>query len=642
MKLKIQIRRSESGMTMIMVLIVMMVMLVCLGGAMEYTSTMRRNVQRSNMRQAALGVADGALEIAYANWRQIAVNDGSASAPSVSDLSSLSSVSIPSTYYPSQSISGTSYGVPTFSGTYSVKAVDPRLNPSAYPVTSGTPPPAYGQDAAAAFSNSGSATTYTSSYFYLANASVTVNPLRSTAPITVNLNRVFELQKTSPWNWAIFYNNDLEINPGATMNVKGWVHTNGNLYTAYSTLNFQSKVTYVGTWTIGFDPLETDHARTGIASPTYPSNLPPSKSQSYEPFGIDTSTFNTTDSNPNNDNYHEIVEVPTVGYTDPMTTTSDKSRYFSQAGIKVVIGSGGSMTIYNSTPPTTNSSGVLTSLGTTVSSSSTGNNLAIYNAITSAVSPQASTIQDNREAATMTLTDVDISKLVTAVNNTPNLFNGTNVLYIVDNTNSTSSRKAIRLKNGGSLPTGGLTVVSANAVYIQGDYNTGSTSSTYSSTAQPASNASTSVPASNSLSSYNLTTHPAAVVADAVSILSNNWSDTLSTSAVGTRLATNTTINTAIVSGIVSSTSSLSGANSYSGGAENFPRLLETWDNHYFTYYGSLVELYSSQQSTGHWGNSNVYSAPIRQWYFNTNYYTNPPPGTTTLVKYNRGQWFVQ
>ncbi|MGC3988211.1 MAG: hypothetical protein QM796_00735 [Chthoniobacteraceae bacterium] len=641
MKLNGQIRRSESGMTMIMVLIVMIVMLVCLGGAMEYTSTIRRNVQRSNERQAAVAIADGALEIAYANWRQIATTAGTSSAPTVASLSSLSSVTINSSYYPAQTISSTSYGVPTYSGTYSVKAVDPRINPTAYPITSGTPPPAYGQDAAAAFANTGSATTYTSSYYYLANASVTMNTLKGS--VSANVNRIFELQKTSPWNWAIFYANDLEIHPGGTMNVTGWVHSNGNLYTGHSSLNFIKKVTYVGNWTVGFSPNENDHSGETPASPTYPSNLPPTKSQSYEPFGIDTSTFNTTNTNPNDDSYHEIVEMPTVGYTDPMTTTSDKARYFSQAGIKVVIGTGGSMTIYNSTAPTTDSSGVITSLGTTVSSTSTGNDKLIYNAITSAVSPQASSIQDNREAATMTVTDVDISKLVTAVNTTSNLFNGSNVLYIVDTTNSTTSRKAIRLKNGATLPTNGLTVVSANAVYVQGDYNTGSTSTTYSSSTQPASNASTSVPTSNTVSGYDLAGHPAAVVADAVTILSNAWADANSTLAVGLRPATNTTINSAIISGIApSSLSGYSGGNSYSGGAENFPRLLEDWGGKYFTYYGSMVELYPSNQSTGRWGNSNVYGVPTRQWYFNTNFYTNPPPGTTTLVRYNRGQWFVQ
>jgi len=641
MKLKQRIRESEAGLSIVLVLTVIATVVVCLGAAMELTSTIRRDVQRSNMRQSALAIADGALEIAYANWRQIATTLGSSTVPAVSDLTSLSNKTIASSYYPSQTISSVSYGVPSFSGTYNVQPVDPRLNPTSYPVSSGTPPPAYGQDAAAAFSNSSTATTYTSSYFYLAKASVTVNPLKGST--TVNLARVFELQKTSPWNWAIFYTDDLEIHPGANMSVKGWVHTNSDLYTGHNTLDFQSKVTYVGDWDIGFSSSETQHSGETAASPTYPNNLPPSRSQSYEPFGISTSTFNTTNTNPNDDGYHEIVEVPTVGYTDPMTTSSTNSRYFSQAGIKVLIGSGGAMTIYNGTAPTTDSSGKVTALGTQVTSSSTGNDKKIYDAIVSAVSPQSTSFQDNREGATMTVTNVDISKLVTAVNSTSGLFGGNNVLYIADTTNSTSSRKAIRLINGGTMPTGGLTIVSANAVYIKGDYNTGSTSSTYSSTAQPLSNDGTGThSANNTVGSYNLTTHPAAVIADAVSILSNAWTDANSTAAVGSRDATNTTINSAIVSGIVPSTLSATSGSTYSGGAENFPRFMEDWGGKYFVYYGSMVELYNSTQSTGRWGKSNVYGVPNRQWYFNTNYYTNPPPGTTTLIKYNRGQWFVQ
>ena len=40
----------------------------------------------------------------------------------------------------------------------------------------------------------------------------------------------------------------------------------------------------------------------------------------------------------------------------------------------------------------------------------------------------------------------------------------------------TSARsRGVKLVNGGTLPDAGLTIVSPNPVYIQGDYNTGST-----------------------------------------------------------------------------------------------------------------------------------------------------------------------
>src|SRR5207249_4570218 len=78
------------------------------------------------------------------------------------------------------------------------------------------------------------------------------------------------------------------------------------------------------------------------------------------------------------------------------------------------------------------------------------------------------------------------------------------------------------------------------------------------------------------------------------------------------RIAGNTTVNAAIISGIVP-TAAAGGDGSYSDGAENFPRFLENWSNATLTYYGSMVELYQSAQSTGEWGKANVYSPP-RGW----------------------------
>src|SRR5439155_21734107 len=96
----------------------------------------------------------------------------------------------------------------------------------------------------------------------------------------------------------------------------------------------------------------------------------------------------------------------------------------------------------------------------------------------------------------------------------------------------------------------------------------------------------------------------AAVVADAINVLSGNWSDTNSINS--TRTAANVTINAALVGGIVPSGTSSS---NYSGGGENFVRFLENWTGKTFTYYGSMVELFKSQQGTGIWnGAGTVYT----------------------------------
>ena len=53
-------------------------------------------------------------------------------------------------------------------------------------------------------------------------------------------------------------------------------------------------------------------------------------------------------------------------------------------------------------------------------------------------------------------------------------------------------------------------------------------------------------------------------------------------------------------------------------------------------------ELYKSKYFTGLWGSNNVYNPPVRNWYFDSNFYVNPPPGTLTLVLYNKGRWFME
>jgi hypothetical protein len=126
------------------------------------------------------------------------------------------------------------------------------------------------------------------------------------------------------------------------------------------------------------------------------------------------------------------------------------------------------------------------------------------------------------------------------------------------------------------------------------------------------------------------------VICNAVNILSNAWNDSKASSDLNQRLAGNTTVNAAIVAGIVPSAN-----NDYSGGAENFPRFLEDWGNKTFTYYGSMVELYKSRQSIGTWGSDNVYSAPKRQWYFDSNLLVTVPPGSLPVFSYVKGRWYL-
>ena len=150
-------------------------------------------------------------------------------------------------------------------------------------------------------------------------------------------------------------------------------------------------------------------------------------------------------------------------------------------------------------------------------------------------------------------------------------------------------------------------------------------------------NSGSNLAAANYASGY--TVQPAAVIADAVTVVSSNWTsgNYNSVSSLNSRAPVNTTINSALISGIVPSD-----GHAYSGGVENYIRLLENWSGKRLTYYGSIINMYESQQATAPWQNTGAYyNAPARNWYFDTNF-LDPrklPPGTPITRSLKRGQW---
>lgn len=287
-------------------------------------------------------------------------------------------------------------------------------------------------------------------------------------------------------------------------------------------------------------------------------------------------------------------------------------------------------------------------------SGSSGNDRNIYNLVTSAVYPRRS-LYDYQQLGTVQIADVDINKITVASDaGTIASFNG--VFYIAD-TGAVSStipanvvRRGIRLINGHALPVAasnnnaaGLTVVSENPVYVKGNYNTGATS------ANPPSN--TNPENSSVVAPY--VRRPAAVIADAITVLSNAWSDSYhSGTARQDRLAVSTTINTALVSGIVPS--GVNGA-TYSGGGENFIRLLEDWNSNdrVFCYWGSMVQLYQSKQAIMPFnGAGNLFKSPkISRYYWDSGFgktptlsapYLGSPPGNLIIAAYLQQQRWYQ
>src|SRR5262249_20715307 len=116
-------------------------------------------------------------------------------------------------------------------------------------------------------------------------------------------------------------------------------------------------------------------------------------------------------------------------------------------------------------------------------------------------------------------------------------------IYVNDTRSFSGKLTAVRLSNGQFLPKDGLTVATARPLYIKGNFN---------------------APDLTVGSTNTSLTKPAAIAADAVTILSPNWNDAwTSGTALSTRTATNTTVNAAFLAGIVQTTSKNGGH--YSG-----------------------------------------------------------------------------
>ena len=198
-------------------------------------------------------------------------------------------------------------------------------------------------------------------------------------------------------------------------------------------------------------------------------------------------------------------------------------------------------------------------------------------------------------------------------------------------------RRGVRLINGSRLPgeyntatpsnTRGFTVASENGVYVLGNYN-----ATHVSNATGASSVADFRP-------QLAADVPASIAADAVTVLSNSWSDANSfTNAFvyTSRDATETTTRFAMLSGdgitTLTGTPNQGGADiRMNGGVHNYIRFLEEWPVR-LNYCGSLINLFYAQNNNGQYKNGGgaVYSPPTRNWIFDASFLdiNRIPPGT--------------
>jgi hypothetical protein len=219
--------------------------------------------------------------------------------------------------------------------------------------------------------------------------------------------------------------------------------------------------------------------------------------------------------------------------------------------------------------------------------------------------------------------------------------NGLGIHLTVNGTTYTSaagntSPYGFALTRGANLP-GPISVISDQAVYVQGDYNCGIQVSGIGgrscTTDDPL--VSTDDPTAAQLAIKE----PAAVMADSLNVVSNSCIDSNNLLNCGIQgqqpSGTDTTINSAFLAG-----NDVSTTNNYNGGLENYPRFHENWGDNKLTYRGSFVSLQIPLKVRGSWG-AQVYDPPLRYWQYDSafNAVSELPP-LTPYVGYLKQELF--
>ena len=466
---------------------------------------------------------------------------------------------------------------------------------------------------------------YSNLWATVANCTVTSTATTTNQPYAVSatVQQKFQLASIPLSQFAIFYNMDMEIDPGGTMNVIGRVFSNGGIWMAGSGLTFYSLVSAAGTATTNStDPYCTGKSDSG--QPTFNGGKPVSDADALAmPIGTNTSPSAV----------QSFLELPPTNITNP-DSLDGQLYFYNVADLVISNSSGGVINTYFQDTTNVNRLTLIPCDVTNILASITTNGSGTHKTYTTNYSTNSlysfatnTTFYDYRESKTVKAVQLNVGALKTWIEST----NGSGYnsqayadkghtissVYIYNNaTPSSTNLPAARVANGAVLPTTtyGLTVATPSPLYVLGNYNlnNGDTTPGQTNTAN---------------------TGPAAFIADSITVLSSKWKDTYNTSTnLSSRAPTNTTVNAAAFEGIVRS----SGAN-YSGGVENFLRLLENWSSSTtLTYNGSIIVMFPSRYATNFWGGT-YYGVPTRKWAFDVNFTQQnkiPPmmPQVKTLV----------
>lgn len=465
---------------------------------------------------------------------------------------------------------------------------------------------------------------------------------KATAILSVNAQTIPLFQ------FGVFYEDDLEILPGAPMTFMGWVHTNGNLYLSSNSATFQSNLTTPDS--VFWNRKNTNDRLSGVRI----NNVAGTAVQlDFDSRSLSEPAFKTRSEQRFNgrlmSNAHGVrpLKLPLPANVPPVTLVLPRNAGDSPMvqDVKMAWKSDWYITINAAVFDVPDTNVMKSQLCTSFMVHERAGGLVVPDATACAriFKPRRDAFYEGREDLRPDLLDIHMDSL-RIWSDALRAERAPRIVYLnFINVGGSTNRDlvAVRLRQGTQLPrpavsadTGGLTIVTERPMYVLGDYNTS-------------------------------VWRPAAIMSDAITFLSNppnpamaqtpaglatrcsaqpGWCDTLQTN-FQQRAARPTTVNAALLAGHSATPCDYAragcGGPPYGGGLENFPRFLENWGGVVFTYTGSLVSLYQSRFLFGLWGNTtNVgfangayYSAPTRQWSFDVNFRfpDRLPPGTPSV-----------
>ncbi|MCK4858620.1 MAG: hypothetical protein KAT58_11670 [candidate division Zixibacteria bacterium] len=389
------------------------------------------------------------------------------------------------------------------------------------------------------------------------------------------------------YQFAVFYEDDLEIAPSPPMTIGGRVHSNNDMYLqSNNSLTIDSYTTAAGSIYHGRSPKSGKSDNYGDVLINDKDGTPQNMKNP------DGSWLDATDPDWVSESISRwggLVEDKSHGITKlnlPVVSSGVPKDMINRAG-------GGNADSYEHKADLKLIDGVVWYRGAD----------SIWNNVTTQFTDQGiltnNTFYDGREQTDANSWDLDLGNLGSS-----SYWPASGIIYV---DNDLSGLQGTRLVNGAELH-GALTVASANPLYTVGNYNT-------------------------------INKKAASVMTDAYTVLSNDWNDADSWSGIDSRIAGNTQVNVAYMTG--NKPSGAGSGTSYSGGFENLPRFLEDWSGKTFTWIGSAVDLWESEQATGYWSYGGYYTPPDRNWFFDLAFLdpTNLPPGTPLISVIQQTSW---